>query len=74
MRNAESASVLYACNGAHHRDRTYLYGVHTHFPTQREREREREREICRICPELVFSFLKGMTGALAPFSYLVIKY
>jgi hypothetical protein len=23
------------------------------------------------CPELLFLFLKGMTGALAPFSYLV---
>ena len=31
----------------------------------------RERERCRICPELLFLFLKGMTGALAPFSYLV---
>ncbi len=30
----------------------------------REGEREKERERCRI-------FLKGMTGALAPFSYLV---
>ncbi len=40
---------------------------------KRERERERERERCRICPELLFLFLflKGMTGALAPFSYLV---
>jgi hypothetical protein len=37
----------------------------------KERFRERERERCRICPELSFLFLKGMTGALAPFSYLV---
>ncbi len=38
----------------------------------RERKkRNREREICRICPELLFLFLKGMTGALAPFSYLI---
>jgi hypothetical protein len=36
-----------------------------------ERERKRERERCRICPELLFLFLKGMMGALAPFSYLV---
>ncbi len=36
-----------------------------------ERERERERERCRICPKLLFLFLKGMTGALATFSYLV---
>ncbi len=33
----------------------------------RERERERERERCLE----LFLFLKGMTGALAPFSYLV---
>jgi hypothetical protein len=52
-------------------------GVHTLFTGQRERERERGtrggRERCRICPELLFLFLKGMTGALAPFSYLVLK-
>ncbi len=30
---------------------------------KREGDRERERE---ICPELLFLFLKGMTGALAP--------
>ncbi len=34
---------------------------------QREREREREREKGRER-----EFFKGMTGALAPFSYLVI--
>ncbi len=34
---------------------------------EREKERGRERESCRICPELLFLFLKGMTGALAPF-------
>jgi hypothetical protein len=39
---------------------------------ERERERKKERERCRICPELLFLFSKGMTGALAPFSYLVI--
>jgi hypothetical protein len=33
---------------------------------KRERERERERERCRI-------FLKGMIGALAPLSFLVLK-
>ncbi len=33
--------------------------------SERERRREREREICKI-------FLKGMTGALATFSYLVL--
>jgi hypothetical protein len=25
------------------------------------------------CPELLFLFLKGMAGALAPFKYLVIQ-
>jgi hypothetical protein len=45
---------------------------------KREREKEggggkRERERGRICPELLFLLFKGMTGALAPFSYLVIK-
>jgi hypothetical protein len=38
---------------------------------KREREREREIYIYRICPELLLLFLKGMTGALASFSYLV---
>jgi hypothetical protein len=38
---------------------------------ERERQRGRERERCRICPELLFLLLKGMAGALAPFSYLV---
>ncbi len=33
-----------------------------------ERERERGREV-----GLLFLVLKGMTGALAPFSYLVLK-
>jgi len=38
---------------------------------KKDKERKRERERCRICPELLSLFLKGMTGALAPFSYLV---
>ena len=47
---------------------------------ERERERESERERKRVkerergrenCPELSSLFLKGMMGALAPFSYLV---
>ncbi len=33
---------------------------------KRERERERDRD-----EKLLFLFLKGITGALAPFSYLV---
>jgi hypothetical protein len=36
------------------------------FTGQRERERERER-----FPELLSLFLKGITGALASFGYLV---
>jgi hypothetical protein len=39
----------------------------------RERKKERERERCIICPELLILFLKGMTGTLAPSSYLVLK-
>ena len=38
---------------------------------EREKEREGERERFRICPEFLFLFLKGLTGALAPFSYPV---
>jgi hypothetical protein len=38
---------------------------------ERERGNETERERCMICPEFLFLFLIGMTGALAPFSYLV---
>jgi hypothetical protein len=46
---------------------------------ERERERGRERERVRKrererCPEFLFLFLKGITGALAPFSYLVHTY
>jgi hypothetical protein len=38
---------------------------------EREKDRRRERERCRIW---LFLFLKGMTGALAPFGYLVCIY
>jgi hypothetical protein len=38
---------------------------------ERESEKEGERDKCRICREWLFLFLKGMTGALAPFSYQV---
>ncbi len=37
----------------------------------REKKKEGEGERCRICPDFLILFLKGMTGALAPFSYLV---
>ncbi len=43
-------------------------------PSSPVRERERKGEIARErerCPEMLFLFLKGMRGALAPFSYLV---
>ncbi len=47
--------------------------VRAHPLHRSEREREGEKgERCRIYPELLFLFLKGMTGALAPLSYLVI--
>ncbi len=39
----------------------------------RERVRKRGRERCKICPDLLFLYIKGMTGALAPFSYLVLN-
>ncbi len=66
---AESASMLnfYACKGVH-----ILFTGHTEIENDKEGEREgergRKRERCRI---LLFLFLKGKTGALAPFSYLV---
>jgi hypothetical protein len=46
--------------------------AHTLFIGQREIKRKGGRERCRICPELLFLFLKGMMGALAPFRYLVL--
>jgi hypothetical protein len=71
-----------ACKGVHtlftgqrERERDWIFmlaRVRTPSSTVRERERERERkrerERCRIW---LFLFLKGMTGALAPFTYLV---
>jgi hypothetical protein len=57
--------------------------VRTPSSPVRERERERQRQRKREgegergrerCPELLFLSLKGMTGALAPFSYQVSKY
>ncbi len=44
---------------------------------ERERERGRERDVIEFIlllltiAKLLYIFLKGMTGALAPFSYLV---
>jgi hypothetical protein len=41
---------------------------------KREREREKEREREGDVEYCCFIFILGMTGALAPFSYLVCKY
>jgi hypothetical protein len=38
---------------------------------ERERGREKERKISRERKRKMMAGLKGMTGALAPFSYLV---
>jgi hypothetical protein len=61
--------VLYACKGAQ---------LHTPSSLVREREREREEERYNMVIEFISLLLtmtafKGMTGALAPFSYLVLK-
>jgi hypothetical protein len=46
---------------------------------EKERERKKERDVIELISllltmaELLFLPLKGMMGALAPFSYLVIK-
>ncbi len=45
--------------------------AHTLFTGQREREKKREREREMQNMVIEFLFLKGMTGALAPFSCLV---
>ncbi len=50
--------MLYALQGC----------AHPLHPSERGKEKERERERERK----LFLFLKGMMGALAPFSYLVI--
>ncbi len=47
-----------------------LARVNTLFTGQRERERKGERERER---KIEYLFLKGMTGAMAPFSYLVVN-
>ncbi len=63
--------MLYPCKGAH----ALFTSQREREKREKEKEREREREIerCRKFSELLFLFLKGMTGALAPFSYLVLK-
>ena len=69
-----SAGMLYACKGAHN-----LFTGQREIEKEREKEEERERErdviehisLLLTIAELLFLFLKGMTGALAPFSYLV---
>ncbi len=67
--------MLYACKGAH-----TLFNGQTEREREREKEgpgkkkrvrkRDRERERER---ERTYLFFKEMTGALAPFSYLVLK-
>jgi hypothetical protein len=52
------------------REREKERGKETVRERRRERERDRDRERERE-RELLFISLKGMTGALAPFSYLV---
>jgi hypothetical protein len=69
--------MLYACKGAHtieiplhqsqHRDRSILQPIWVR-ERERERGRRREKEREREKERVIF---KGMTGALAPFSYLV---
>jgi hypothetical protein len=63
--------MLYACKGAH-----------TLFTGQRKRKRkgeregqkgEKVRESEKVGRERKYLFLKAMTGALAPFTYLVCK-
>ncbi len=56
--------MLYACKGAH----TLFIGQREGERERGERERKREGEKKR---NREYSFLKGMTGGLAPFSYLV---
>jgi hypothetical protein len=66
MRNA------YACKGAYtHRQlmsSSAVYGTPSSPVREREREKERKKERKRERENL---FIKGMTGALAPFSYLI---
>ncbi len=59
-----------------------MSNAYTEGRSERERERERERKKERerggerekeSGREREYLFLKGMTGALAPFSYLVLK-
>ncbi len=76
MRNAYSAVMLYACKGAH----TLFTGQREREKERervRDREREKERDVQNMAIEFIsllitMAALKGMTGALAPFSYLVI--
>jgi hypothetical protein len=64
MRNTKSTPTLSAFSPS--------LSLCTHSSPVREREGEKEKEGGgkENCPELLFLFLKGMTGALAPFSYL----
>jgi hypothetical protein len=62
--------TLSACKGEHHRQLFLAYGSKRERKSERGKERERERERTRA-GERESIFFKGMTGALAPFIYLV---
>ncbi len=53
------------------RVRTIEIGAHQGFLKDAHTLFTGERERCRICSELLFLFLKGLTGTSSPFSYLV---
>ncbi len=75
--------MLYACKGEHtpftgqrERERERERDKERQRKRDREGEKEREREMQNMVIEfisllLTMAALKGMTGALAPFSYLV---
>jgi hypothetical protein len=72
MRNVYNANMLYACKGAHtlftgqrERERKRDGERESEKDSEKEGERERERE-----RERVFILIE-ITGALAPFGYLV---
>jgi hypothetical protein len=56
-----------AREGERERERERERGRERERERERESKKEGERERCRICPELLFLFVKGMMGASAPF-------
>jgi hypothetical protein len=78
--------ILHACKGVHTlftgkrkrerereggRERERDKEREREIKRERERERERERDV-EYVENCYFYFLKGMTDALAPFSYLLL--